>query len=182
MSHPFHVLKLVSYEQQNLYWYTFSLGLERQSAYFTLSKKNIWVTHCTPHESNLLSSPVLCSELLRHVRQNTGYPESSFMVFLSPFIQTLGYCILCNNNKRTLKMNPEVWSYAARYGPPTFRRYISPPTWELKWYVGSTVVKKHLASVLRAEIVCGTQYKFWCRHSIAFVNQCLYLLSVRTQL
>jgi len=41
MSHPFHVLKLVSYEQQNLYWYIFSLGLERHSAYFTLSKKNI---------------------------------------------------------------------------------------------------------------------------------------------
>lgn len=84
MSHPFHVLKLISYEEQTLY--IFSLGLEKQCAYFTLSKKNIWVTHCTPHERNLLSSTVLCSELLRHVRQNTGYPESSFMVFLSPFI------------------------------------------------------------------------------------------------
>lgn len=110
MSHPFHVFKLISYDQQNLY--TFSLGLERQYAYFALSKKNIWVTHCTPHESKLLSSPVLCSELLRHVRQNNGHPEGSFMVFLSPFIQTLGYCILCNTNQRTLvrsKMNPEVW-------------------------------------------------------------------------
>jgi hypothetical protein len=83
MSHPFHVSKLISYEEQNLY--AFSLDLERQCVYFTLSNKNIWVIHCTPHESDLLSAPVLRSEL-RHVRQNTGYPESSFMVFFSPLI------------------------------------------------------------------------------------------------
>lgn len=103
-----------------------------------LSKKNIWVTHCTPYASNLLSSPVLCSELLRHVRQNTGYPESSFIVFLSRFIQTLEYCILRNNNQRTLirfKMNSEVCSYAARYG-------------------ATNISETHNTPNLRVEVVC----------------------------